>query len=328
MKSNRQQRFMDLVPQTTLQAVASRLNESVPDDRSQWATSAPNAILVCNAFSLLLQGQRRRQPKSRPFQHTIRWPPDQPLIRIEVSRLRAVNSTEIDALRKLSSRVRAVSFLFETDDGSTLLDGKLLIEVVDYNAHARDVPPPSLYTAPKHHNVRQLAADWTNSCVLAADRSLVLRLIDTVHNMHDTMPVDIAVSIEPIVAHSFVADDSATNSKKRKLSTADINQRDDSSSNSSTVTDRQLVGYAVGFAGVPNFNANFFDHLALMYAGRFLDASVVFAHRRSADVIFEQQLIVCVSADHTLVQQAKPYAQCGAKRLCRKLWTDQSTRDK
>jgi hypothetical protein len=310
--------MVDHVPLQTLQAIAARVEESIDSSaaKTDWSSTAPNSILVCNVLNLLLKRQRQRRSNAPGFKHRVSWSANQPLIRLEVFPLLTVDTDDIDALRSLSSRVRSLRFVFERS-GQPLAYGQITLELVDARlAHAP--PPLPLYAPPGLHNRRIFDVDWSESVVLKPDRALVLRVIDSVHNMHETMPADIRVSIEPIEAANY---EQRARSKKRKQSAA-ADAVVDESSDATSVAHGQLVGYCLHFVNVPSFNDSFLDHLAAAYDGRFIGAAVLFPQKRGKDVLLEQQLSVSVSADHTLVQQAKPHALRGAKRLCRKVFRE------
>jgi hypothetical protein len=292
------------VPHDVLQTVADRLNGSVTD-----------ATLVCNILSLILIAQRKRNTHAPTLKHVLRHANGENRIVLQVLNLYALEATDISALRALSHRVLSLRFQFTSQANGDLLGHGLLVVDLLHSAVPR-VPPMPVYTEPAARRALTTPIDWTNSSVHADDRAMVLRVVGDVYNMHHVMPMGITVSMETLDDIDYTR--SVVSKRKRD---DDEPQQDESDT---TTQAAPTVGYCLHFMGVPSFDDSYLAHMAQKYATLWLGATVLFPHtRKHGELLVPAQLVVSLRCQHALVQASQPRAVCGAKRLCKKIYTEE-----
>lgn len=292
------------IPVDVLQTVADRLGGSVPD-----------ATLVCNILSLILLAQRKRNAGAPTLKHVLRHANGENRIVLQVLHLYALEATDITALRALSPRVLSLRFQFTSPTNGDLLGHGLLVIDLLHSAVQR-LPPMPTYSEPTARRQLTTPIDWTNSSVHQDDRALVMRVVDDVYNMHTVMPMGITVSMETLDDVDYTR--SVTN--KRKHDDDPVHDDSDTTTQQAAPT----VGYCIHFMGVPSFDDTYLAHMAQKYATLWLGAAVLFPHtRKHGELLVPAQLVVSLRCQHALVQASQPRAVCGAKRLCKKIYTDQ-----
>lgn len=187
------------------------------------------------------------------------------------------------------------------------------------------------YAEPAVRRPQTFPLDWSRSIVRsAADRALVLELIDDVYNMQAVMPLGLTVSLEPVVLDNYAervqSGLGGAASKKRKKGARPDDESADASSDTATVAENRCVGYTLHFSGVPSFDDNFLDYMRHKYASRWLNAIVLFPHVRGTgeqdeELIFAPILAISLGTDQAVSQDCKPFAITGSKRLCNKIFT-------
>lgn len=302
---------MDEIPIENLLSIAQRLGEHQVG-KSAEGLVAPTATLICNILSTILVANRRRDPRAPSLKHMLRHAIGEDRVTLHVYNARALESTDITALRALSTRVLGIRFQFTSPQNDDPLGHSHIIFDVLHSAAER-VPTMPVYTEPVRRRHRTMEINWTNSVVAQPDRAVVLAVIDDVYNMHQLMPVGMSVSIEGLED----TDHTGSASKKRKAGSEPADDGETSTEHSKAA----LIGYCLHFVNIPSFNDNFLTHMAQKHATRWLGATVLFPRtRKSGALIIPAQLMVSVGCEHALVQASKPRATLGAKRLCKKIY--------
>lgn len=312
--------------------VVKRLQEKLGESMSGVAQQTLE-LTASMLFELLLTihlAQRRRNATSDALREQVRHVQGEQSFVFHVSHVEALDQDDIDALHRIGgAQLIDLQFQFTSlTTGDTLQHGLLLISLLvrtgdtasDATAERDRLRIP--YTPPPVRRPQTVPIDWRNSIVSQSDQKLVLELLDDVYNMYALMKLGIKVALEPITRANY-----ATPSAARKRGQAAVNG-DESASNADTDPDVRPLGYTLHFSGVPSFSDAFTAHLRHKYASRWLSCVVIFPCVRVArnkQILMAPELAISISREGQLPCDSLPFALCGAKRLCQKVYSNPSS---
>jgi len=288
---------------------------------------------------LLLIVHRAQVEYGRPrasvrMKHRVLHAPNTDTLSLEISNIDVLGTPELDALRRFAGQCYgSTRFEFRSPTTDELLScGRIVMRLgtrstpranENHTQFVERCAPSSAaivahYAPPDTRRAQTMQIDWSASVVADVDRALVLELIDDIYNMHQLMPTNMTVSLEPIER----TDHQTTARTKRKTRAADNDDGEATSAESDSALRAPCVGYALHFVNVPSFSDNFLAHLTHKFASRWLGATVLFPHqrrfKRSGVLQIAPQIIVSLRAEGASAQ-TKAFQLRGAKRACKKI---------
>jgi len=322
-------------------ALAARLAETMRGtaheaDVSGTANMLYELLLIVHSAQVAYGRQRARVN----IKHRILHAAESETLTLEINHVDVLGTSELEALRRFAgANYGSTRFEFRSPATDELLShGRVVLRLgvvserrasesdgaFDERQRAKRDALAAHYAAPDARRAQTMQIDWRTSVVAEADRPLVLELIGDIYNMHQIMPTNITLSLEPIERTDY---QSATRAKRKARPHSSAHDGgdddDDETQTTSAETDAAAcVGYALHFANVPSFTDSVLAHLQHKFASRWLGATVLFPHKRhfkkSGTHSVPPQLIVSLRAQHAGVQ-AKAYQVRGAKRACKKI---------
>ncbi len=291
----------------TVRVIEERLAPSIDDE----SLVARTATLIYELI-LLVIGQGRAQGR---IKHHIEHVRGAQTLMLDIKGLNTLDWPTVEAMQRAAAgSLLDLSFCFASPETLEPLTSGRISLALHIGTDTRALPL-AVYLEPERsaRRAQTQLIDWRASCVSeTADQTLLLELVGDVFHMHTTMPAQMQVSLEPVHAVDY----SAKRAGKRT--------RDDATSSGE---DRQVLGYALHFAGVPSFSHCFLEHLAQKYRSRWIGAMVIFPHQRRAmrdDARTETHLVapeLIISLAKAAKDQplATRFATRGARQLCKKI---------
>lgn len=295
----------------TLRQAADRLGESLDHCTTVAGATeaAPNAVVVCTILCRLHAQIEAGAAAASQLRHQIKRSPDDGRVLLIVNNVPSLTSDQLKTLRQVSTRIHVVRFLFRSPETAAQLGYGCLVFVICTEPLADAKELRLLFAPPEERQTPTAPPDWSSSVVAAADRSLVLQVIEDVYNMSEFMPTDMRVALEAIENVDY-----KSSLKKRG---ALASETDDESVGGGVPRGR-TIGYALHFTGVPSFDDAFLAHMAHKYEARWAGFQIIFPRSRNTRIAL-QQLIVHLSAETALLAGVHEHSGKGARLLARKM---------
>lgn len=184
---------------STKKALADRLRETMRGT-PQEAQIGPTSDMLYELLLIVHKAQVAygRARANVRMKHRIRHAASDNTFALEITNIDVLGAAEIDALARFAGDCySATRFQFRSPETDELLTyGVISLHLFPRGAldgeseseHAERVAARRAsrvhYAAPDHRRKQTMQVDWQASVVLAADRAIVLELIDDVYNMH------------------------------------------------------------------------------------------------------------------------------------------------
>lgn len=295
-------------------------------------------LAVCNLMTIMWKDQKLRMPSKVPkLRYRLVGTTRDSMITVEINHIPVIDDTLCNSLFLGSGvAIQNITFLFkESPEEKQLTFGRILIDIKVAESYIESKcggSAKSIYKPPTVRRPRTVEIDWTNSCVLETDRTIIVNIIDDVNNIHAMMPLDLTYSLDPI--HSETIDiettqAAATPLKRKRF----VDENDDDASVESSAgesfdeqvigTRQKITGYCLVFTGVPSFSASFLDFLIKKYESHSVTAVVIFPFQRkitntsihTTETYVKPRLSVSLRCSGTLVQDFDRSARSVSKRM-------------